>query len=176
MRPTVQTSSERFSSQTGWDLHYPHVLKMYYFSFRTPEQGSDVAAHIASFCPMQNSFLELGLNEIFLNAIEHGNLGITDEEKNTYKNSADWQKMIYQKLRLPQNLSKKVKVIVEITPAYTSVEVTDEGKGFDWKNAKPNKATPLKKNGRGLLLASELCFNSIEFVGKGNIVRCLCWH
>lgn len=175
MKGSVETFNSTSFSGKGWDLHYPNLIKAYHFTFRTPEQANDVAAHIALFCELHNHHVELGLNEIFLNAIEHGNLGITASEKAHFKNIIDWQNQIYEKLKDPKNLKKKVKVTVEITPDYVSFEIIDEGEGFNWETVDYAHPAPRKKTGRGLLLASKLCFDKIEFLGKGNVVRCLCW-
>lgn len=150
-------------------------MKIYHFTFRTPEQANDAAAHIALFCELHNHHIELGLNEIFLNAIEHGNLGITSQEKADFKNMIDWQNKIYEKLKDPQHLKKRVKVTVEITPDYVSFEIIDQGNGFNLEKVDYAHARPRKRSGRGLLLASKLCFDELEFVAPGNIVRCLCW-
>lgn len=177
MKGTVETfNSSTLFSDAGWDIHYPHLIKAYHFTFRTPEQATNVAAHIALFCELNNHHVELGLNEIFLNAIEHGNLEITAQEKTDFKNMIDWQNKIYERLKEPKNLNKKVKVTVEMTPDYVSFEITDQGKGFLWETVDYTHATPRKRTGRGLLLASKLCFDKIEFLGKGNVVRCLCWR
>ena len=162
-------------SETGWDVHYPHLLKVYHFTFRTPEQASDVASHIALYCDLKNRYLELGLNEIFLNAIEHGNLGMTDFEKSHFKNMTAWQEKIYKKLQEPKNRHKNVNVTVEVTSAYISFEIRDQGEGFSWETLDYTHPKPRKLTGRGLLLASKLCFDKVEFVGKGNIIRCICW-
>lgn len=154
----------------------PELFKVYGFTFRTPAQAVDVATHVALLTASQYPYLELGLNELFLNAIEHGNLGITECEKETYKNTCDWPALIYRKLNLPENLSKKVTLTVEITASYTAFEIADEGEGFDWQHTNFKQPSPHKRHGRGILLASELCFDEIEYIDKGNIVRCVCWN
>lgn len=175
MRKPGQISSENALPESGWEVRHPELLKIYHFAFRTPEQAADVASHIAICSELKNPYLELGLNEIFLNAIEHGNLNVTLEEKASSKNTEDWQKIIYEKLKEPQNLEKQVKVKVEMSPTCVSIEVVDQGQGFDWATQNFKQPSPRKRHGRGLLLASELCFDEMEFIGKGNIVRCLCW-
>lgn len=175
MRKIVQQFADKSLSDTDRDVNNAEQLKIYHYSFKTPEQAADVAAHIALACGLENPHLELGLNEIFLNAIEHGNLEVTKEEKASFKNTGDWHKLIYQKLKEPHNLEKSVKVTVEIAPTYVSFEITDQGKGFDWQNLHFKQPSPRKRHGRGLLLATELCFDEMEFVGGGNIVHCVCW-
>jgi hypothetical protein len=175
MRKTGQTSSIESLSDSGWDVRYPELLKIYHFTFRTPEQAADVAAHITLCSGLNNPYLELGLNEIFLNAIEHGNLSVTAEEKASSKNTEDWQKIIYEKLKEPHNLVKHVKAKVEISPTCVTIEVVDQGNGFDWSMQSFKQPSPQKRHGRGLLLATELCFDEMQFIGKGNVVRCICW-
>ncbi|MEW5728513.1 MAG: response regulator, partial [Pseudomonadota bacterium] len=50
------------------------------FRFRTLEEGNRLAVALARVCP-RSQFLAVGLSEMFTNAVEHGNLGITYEEK-----------------------------------------------------------------------------------------------
>lgn len=164
--------SQAFTS-TGEDASNAHLFKLYSFSFKTPKQAAQVASYITLLCPTDTAFLELGLNEIFINAIEHGNLGLNAQDKSQYKNTAQWQNLVSQKLMLPMNLHKEVYVTVEVTPQSICIEVTDQGEGFDWQSVLNRPISPTQPSGRGLLLASELSFDEIEFLGKGNRIRCV---
>ncbi len=51
-----------------------------YFSIRSTEDANTLAVQLASFCPDPIKSV-LGLGELLVNAVEHGNLGITYSEK-----------------------------------------------------------------------------------------------
>jgi len=49
------------------------------FVFKTMEEGNDIANWLGSFAVNENT--ASGIDELFINAVEHGNLGITYSEK-----------------------------------------------------------------------------------------------
>ncbi|HBA85228.1 MAG TPA: hypothetical protein DCZ95_14160 [Verrucomicrobia bacterium] len=115
----------------------------------------------------------LGLDELLMNAMEHGNLGITYEEKNAALTEVSGLKQLYeQRLTEPKRIDRRVVVEFKFNGAFFEWLITDEGEGFDW-NAIPN---PLEENrilnscGRGIFL-SRLIFDEMEYLGRGNAVR-----
>jgi len=109
----------------------------YHFSFQTPQEASDLAKEIALFPALSaHAYIELGLNEIFFNAIEHGNLGISYEEKRGLKTQGVWDKTFHDLLVAPANQHKKVRVKLEIMPSLITIDIQDEGKGFNCRNMK----------------------------------------
>jgi DNA-binding response OmpR family regulator len=115
--------------------------------------------------------IKLGLYEIVVNAIEHGNLGITYEEKEDSLNRNTYQTLLESRLRMAVEDKKTVTIKSALDRSGVEVEVRDEGKGFD--HSKFPTATDaesiMSAHGRGILLAS-LYFDSIEFQGSGNTV------
>ena len=50
--------------------------------------------------------------------------------------------------------------------------IEDQGEGFDWRKyleISPERA--FHTHGRGIAMSRMLCFDSLEYVGKGNEVR-----
>jgi len=116
--------------------------------------------------------IELGLSELLTNAIEHGNLGISNAEKtNALKNNC-LNDLYEERLKDPKFTNRKAKVIFCQTKQECSWEITDEGDGFNWKTL-PNP-THMRHigelHGRGVFL-SKLQFDSLEYNQKGNSVR-----
>lgn len=77
--------------------------------------------------------------------------------------------MIYGNRR---DSTKRVRVEVELTPDYLSVEVRDEGEGFD-PYAVPDPTLPEnleRTGGRGIFLIREL-MDEVAFNERGNCVR-----
>ncbi|HOY67750.1 MAG TPA: response regulator [Candidatus Ozemobacteraceae bacterium] len=118
--------------------------------------------------------LKIALVELIANAIEHGNLNITCEEKQrSMEESLDGIEKLREERLKNEELARR-SVTIEFMMDQESCEwiITDEGHGFDF-NALPNPLDPenlAQPNGRGIFLA-RLNFEQLEFVGKGNVVR-----
>jgi len=164
----------RSAGRLPWELEFPGLLRIVYFQFQTVEEADSLAEYLSSLYPVERQNLtKLGLNEIFINAIEHGNLGITAAEKINLKKTNLWHEEFKQRFAHPVNSLKTVWIVVEVTPSYIRTRIKDEGQGFDWQSFDTLYASSMERGGRGLLLAKELCFDKIEFSAKGNEVCCI---
>jgi YesN/AraC family two-component response regulator len=118
--------------------------------------------------------LHLALTELLTNAIEHGNLGITYEEKaSALDNGFDRLESLYQdRLQDPVRSKRKVTVDFTLREGFLEWRIEDEGQGFDWKAVPDALAEEnlLSMHGRGILL-SRIQFDEFEFLGPGNAVR-----
>jgi DNA-binding response OmpR family regulator len=118
--------------------------------------------------------VRLALFELLVNAIEHGNLGISYDEKRQALLTGSFPELYRQRLDQPALVNRKVKIRYTYNPK-TGCEwvITDEGEGFDWKNI-PNPMEELGHaealNGRGIFLA-KMQFDELEYIEQGNIVR-----
>ncbi len=156
------------------------------FSFKDLAGATAVANFLALACPNPRLAV-VGINEILFNAIEHGNLGITYEEKSQLQKERNWIEEIERRLQLPEYKNKCVKVEFIRLPKELHIKVIDEGDGFDWKQFEfgdgkdklendKNKFNDNKKekqhlsHGRGIPIAKNLIFSRLEFAGKGNEV------
>ncbi len=154
------------------DIH--HLFQIFSFSFQSLEEASSLAEHITSFYPLAyQNLIALGINELFLNAIEHGNLGIDYEFKTRLKASNAWEVEIAKRLKEPHNQYKSVHVCMEINPEYIMLRISDQGDGFNWREYDTSNPQNTKRHGRGLIMAQEICFDKLEFSEKGNEVSCL---
>lgn len=152
---------------------FPHLFQTYSYSFKTPAEAAELARTITALCPVKHKNVELGLNEVFINAIEHGNLCISGIEKANLKKTNTWDAEINQRLQDPLYRYKYVDVVVEITPTLITIKVSDQGNGFDWKQFEKMPFTVSEDYyGRGLLMARQLCFDDMLFSEKGNQVSC----
>jgi len=118
--------------------------------------------------------IRIGLVELMTNAIEHGNLQITCEEKlEAMRTDFDGiQKLHSLRLKDPNLAARRVQVEFTMDKDSCTWTISDEGNGFDWKNL-PNPLSPENldnPNGRGIFLA-RLHIDEVEFQGKGNKVR-----
>ena len=115
--------------------------------------------------------LKVGLYEILVNAIEHGNLGITYDEKEEALNNNTYSALIKKRLREAEENNRKVNIQSMIENEKLTIEVNDQGSGFDFKGQSTfaDPETILALHGRGILLAS-LYFDKLEYKGSGNHV------
>lgn len=127
---------------------------------------------IAYFYTAKQLFqIELGLTELITNAIEHGNLGITKEDKTLALKENSLESLYRERLQDPVLSQKTATIVFKQTKEYCSWQITDQGSGFNWKNL-PNP-THLgnigELHGRGVFL-SRLQFDKLEYIGSGNCV------
>ena len=103
------------------------------FTFRTLDEGNTLAVALSRACP-PSRFLVVGLSEIFTNAVEHGNLGISSAEKEKFIAEKRWTREITARLDAPENRCKHVTVEFERLGEDVSITVRDQGQGFDWRS------------------------------------------
>lgn len=140
------------------------------FVFRTIEQAHDLGAILANTTPDPTRTV-IGLTELLVNAVEHGNLGITYQEKTQLNGSNKWITEIERRLAHPDNVLKKVEVHYERDSDHIRFTIKDDGPGFDWKPflvIDPLRA--FDTHGRGIAMANLLSFDSLEYRGSGNEV------
>ena len=145
------------------------LLKNASFTIRTIDQARDLGAVLANACPDPYKTV-VGLTELLLNAIEHGNLGITYEEKSAMERK-EWLAEVERRMALPENAEKCVEVAVERDSKAIRFTIHDDGKGFDWTRfleIDPKRA--FDTHGRGIAMARHLSFDSVEYRGNGNTV------
>ena len=149
-----------------------HLIKESSFEASTLDDVRQLASFIANFYPQPERVVH-GLSELLLNAVEHGNLRITYEEKSRLMSEDSWLAEIQHRLSLPENMDKKVLIHYSRQATKITLHIKDEGNGFDWRNfmeIQSNRATD--NHGRGIALARMLSFDDIKYKGMGNEVIC----
>lgn len=113
--------------------------------------------------------LQMALMELLTNALEHGNLEISYEDKTKWMSQGgDILQLIDARAAMPRFAERRIHITYEIGKAKSKFTIADDGKGFDWKNLiKRSPSTEL--HGRGILL-SESLVSSLSYNEKGNIV------
>ena len=140
------------------------------FHFQTLDEGSQLANSFAQACPNPENVI-IGFSELFINAVEHGNLGITYEEKGELVNNAQLLSEIARRQALEENRDKLVEVSFERQTDLLVFTIRDQGQGFDWSrflDFDPERV--FDPNGRGIAMARSISFDSLEYQGNGNIV------
>lgn len=117
--------------------------------------------------------LKLCLKELLVNSVEHGNLGITFEEKSESLLNDEYFQILTDRQKSPRNKNKKIIVEYSLIPGQVEFRITDEGNGFDHRKimakSKTDKDMLQFGNGRGIMMAKEF-FTTIEFNERGNSV------
>lgn len=140
------------------------------FEITTLEEAAGLAALLAGACENAAAVL-LGLSELLINAIEHGNLEIGYFEKSRLLSLGAWTAEVERRLALPEFAARKVRVEVGRSGSRLEITIIDAGSGFDWSNyLELSAARSLDSHGRGIALANKLAFNTLEYRGCGNTV------
>jgi len=140
------------------------------FEFTTIDQARNLASLLSNAFP-EPSIVVMGLTELMVNAVEHGNLGITYDEKSALNEKSTWNEEVSRRLALPENAEKTVKVSFISNSSTIKITITDQGEGFDWKTYMDFDPSRIMDNhGRGIAVANKLSFSDVSYSGKGNIV------
>lgn len=112
--------------------------------------------------------IRMAARELILNAIEHGNLEISFEEKRDALNQDRYMDLFQERKHTYAHEHRKVQIHALINKQYFIMRIEDQGQGFDYKSLLAKRsAQNLGLHGRGLqLVLSE--FGKIDFNKKGN--------
>jgi DNA-binding response OmpR family regulator len=120
--------------------------------------------------------LSVALRELLINAIEHGNLGLTYEEKTRALESGSLRELIESRRAHHERSSLRTTVWTQRIGRDLRIRICDQGSGFDWR-ALPDPTDPaniLADHGRGVLLAA-LAVDELTYNEQGNevtVVKC----
>lgn len=147
-----------------------NLLDMGRFTFQTLDEAQALASLLADTCSAPEKVVT-GLSELFINAVEHGNLGIGYEEKSRMQREGTWLQEIENRLLLPENKTKKIRVTYTRHKNCIEFVISDEGQGFTWeKYLQLDPARAFDSHGRGIALAKMASFSRITYEGSGNKV------
>jgi DNA-binding response OmpR family regulator len=172
VRSAVEASRSQRQLQAELEQHRLLIVMMNRasFSVRTPEEARRLAVLVANAAPDPDQAV-LGLSELLLNGIEHGNLGLTYNDKSRLCESGTWESEVTRRLALPAYAGRTVSLEFERHGCAVEVLITDQGDGFDWKPyLELDPARAFHVHGRGIALARKMSFESIQYLGKGNQV------
>ncbi|MDX1736930.1 MAG: hypothetical protein R3261_01755, partial [Alphaproteobacteria bacterium] len=123
------------------------------FSVRTLEDADKVGRLIAEACPSPETAV-LGIIELIVNGIEHGNLGVGYDLKTQLLETGKWTDEIKRRLALPENKNKTVSVSVIKRDNKLEIKIEDMGSGFEPDRYRSFSADRLSHlHGRGIALA-----------------------
>jgi len=113
--------------------------------------------------------LQMTLMELLTNAVEHGNLGITfDEKSKCMEEGGDILGMIAKRAADPKYKNRKVHISYLIRNKMSAFRIRDDGDGFDWKS-RISADSGANLHGRGISLSAHLV-KKLTYNEKGNEV------
>lgn len=176
MKAVIQQARER-AALVESEVRHDALLGMLgigMWRFRTLQEANQLATALSRLCADGPGML-LALSELTVNAIEHGNLGISYDEKNTLRRAGVWEQEVERRLLDPQLGRRYATLSLTRQPGRLLITITDEGKGFDWV---PYLALSAERagdlNGRGIAMAHLLSSARIRYSGSGNRVEIEC--
>ncbi|MEW6165802.1 MAG: response regulator [Pseudomonadota bacterium] len=140
------------------------------FWFRTQDDARDLATLSAHVAPDPTRVV-LGLTELMLNAVEHGNLGITYDEKTRLLAENALEAEVERRLALPEYAGRRARLKIDRDADAVRFTVRDQGLGFDWSpyiDLSPARA--FDTHGRGIAMSRLLSFDTLEYRKAGNEV------
>lgn len=146
------------------------LLDAGHFSFHTLSEARVLTMLLAAACPEPEKVAS-GLSELLINAIEHGNLAITYNEKSQLLKDQQWEEEVEHRLTLDKYKDRVVSVEFERCNNQIIITIQDQGNGFEWQQYlefSPERS--LDVHGRGIAMAKMMSFDNLEYKGKGNQV------
>jgi anti-sigma regulatory factor (Ser/Thr protein kinase) len=140
--------------------------------------GATILAQRGLINPDSKMHLQLALGELIVNAVEHGNCGITYEEKTAgMENGLSVVDLVAQKCKDPAIMAKKVDFQWEIQNEQSVFIIRDEGEGFDVKAhlKKIADQDQYSLHGRGIKMAAMLS-HELKYNSKGNKAALIIHH
>lgn len=118
------------------------------------------------------NLVRMAVREIIINAIEHGNLAITFDEKTRETVEGDYFSYINKRQNDPLYSGRTVDILYRVNQDRVEYTVTDQGSGFDYGKflrgeVEVNDA--LIPHGRGITLAKNI-FDELSYNDSGNSV------
>lgn len=178
MLSIVKAAITDYARQKGLNessLSYDTVCKLVNkieFHFKTLDEADTLSRMISNFYPTPVKVI-MGITELLINSVEHGNLGITYTEKTELIKNGNWKDEINTRLKQEQYKEKYTSVKLSQNDSEIKLIVKDQGDGFDYKKyLKVDPVRAFDPHGRGIAVAAMISFNEVKFIGTGNEVHC----
>lgn len=149
------------------------LLKDAHFEFRTLEEATNLSSFIAHLTQDPKK-VGLGLFELLVNAVEHGNLEISYDEKTQLLNTSCLKQEIDSRLQQAPYQQRFVKVDITHDCGQLEIIIEDMGKGFDFEQyLEFSVERALDNHGRGIMMANKLSFDKLEYSLGGRRVTAI---
>ncbi len=160
-------NQKRLTSKLKKAENLLELLDEAYFTFKTVDQAELLAVAIANICERFDTAMLV--SEILTNAVEHGNLAITYEEKTDLTNNGNLDKEIKRRLADEKYKDRIVKVSLRKEGNSMRLVIEDEGHGFEFeKFLQFDDSRMFDNHGRGIAMANSSL--NVEYLNRGNKV------
>jgi hypothetical protein len=146
-----------------------HCLTSARFRFRTLEDTETLSILIAAAMPHPERRMG-GVLELLINAVEHGNLGVTFAEKRALLLSGALHHTLTERLQNEPYASRYGEVSVERSFDRVRLTIRDQGDGFDFRKFLASTPDLTAPHGRGIYLAKAMSFDRLWYEEPGNCV------
>ncbi len=141
------------------------------FEFSNLTEARQLSTQLAKLCPAPEVAV-VGLAELMVNAVEHGNLEIGFEEKGRLNREGEgaWVAEIERRMVSPLYRQRRAHVEFERLADCLIFRVCDQGKGFDWASfLGVSAARAQEMHGRGIAMAKALVFPDLFYEDGGRV-------
>ena len=137
------------------------------------EISRHICGNLPKYLPQEEAnYAMVCVREIVINAIEHGNLEITFEEKTKAQRDRTYFEFLQKRKDAPKYKDRRVQVEYSITPQRALFRITDQGEGFNHQEFLEKVAYPspeILEHGRGLFMTLA-AFDRVVYNDRGNQV------
>ncbi len=128
-----------------------------------------VTANLERYCDHGVALeLRMGVREMLMNAIEHGNLAITSEEKQRAVEEDRFFELLAERQRDPRFRDRHVEIVYSLKNNRAAYLIKDQGEGFDPRQTEPRDSEP-RYHGRGIVMTRTV-FDVVRYNAPGNAV------
>lgn len=117
--------------------------------------------------------MKMGLQEMIINAMEHGNLNVTFDEKTEAQEDGRLFEFMSERRLLPEYRDRKVSIDYYFDATKVIYRITDMGPGFDYHKIMDRVKNEVNQqelsHGRGIIM-TQAVFDKVEYNNKGNQV------
>ena len=140
------------------------------FHIKTLEDAKSLSCVLAFATPNPKEVV-VGLFELMMNAIEHGNLRISYAEKTHLIQKNQLKQEIRTRQATTEHANKVVTVDFERKANEFQITISDSGEGFDYLPYLDfSLERAMDNHGRGIMIANKLSFDELEYQNNGNTV------
>ena len=128
----------------------------------------------------QSIMLSMAVNELIMNAFEHGNLMISGHQKQSLMMEDRYDTFVDQLEQIPQNLQKRILISIILSCEMSNgdkllkISISDSGEGFDFTEVIKQARSPynLEFRGRGIKMSLD-SVGGLYYNSKGKKVTIL---
>ena len=137
------------------------------FEVQDLDEAKNLATMLSLTCENAGD-VAVGLVELIVNGIEHGNLEIGYELKGSLLRESAWRAEIEKRLATSPYRERRVRVTFERDDGFAVFNVKDEGQGFNPATyLVPKQSASHSLHGRGVYLSKTILFEDLQYTENG---------